>query len=299
MLDSTNKAPEANSQKGTEAPAPNHSDSSITDAKSNLSNLSHAKEQMAMESTTMVGQGVIPALRINDPSADASFSAGGFLHLLESSASKYLPTKAIDDVASGAHDEVVNHPGQCLEAAAKGAGITLLAAGVLAGAALIAPEAATAAIVVGSGLAIAAGAEAAVQLAEHVGGWSQDAKVVSNAQDYSPEKVAAANQDLKNVGANSAVIGSGVLGAAVAAPLATLGATSALDLASSMSANGGTVSDVLSRAVQNGSYQVQDVNGASVFMPRTLTVMDSLNNAVASGRYEPQLVNGITVLMPK
>jgi hypothetical protein len=265
MQQSTEQAPEAISHKGAEAPPSNHLGSSMMDARP--SDLSQAKAQMATESTALVGQGVIPPFRINDPSADVKEQtpqSGGIMSSLENDASKYLP--AMKDVAKGAYDEVVDHPGQCLEAAAKGAGIALLAVGAVAGAAALAPEIATGALIAGGALAVAGGLDAAYQLSQHAGGWSQDASVVDNAQNYSADKVAAANKDLQRVGADSALIGSGIIGSAVAAPLGALGATSAMDAVSTSAASG--------------------------------TVTDSLNAAIASGRYQPQIINGMTVLMP-
>lgn len=64
-------------------------------------------------------------------------------------------------------------------------------------------------------------------------------------------------------------------------------------------ASGDTVTGILSRGVQNGDYEVQDINGLSVLMPRQTTVMDVLANAVKSCRYEPQTINGVSVLMPR
>jgi hypothetical protein len=289
MSDRTNQALEASSNhnnstdKGTEAS--NHV-KFMTDANGQVhpANNINSKEKSAIASSAMVGAGVIPALKFANqattaikeqvvhpqPAAPAQHVDGfsGFLNSFDSNAAHLFSStaKVTEDLASGAFNEVKNHPAQVLEAAGMGLGITVLAAAAVTGAALIAPEAAVAVGVGEAAIAAGTGIYAGFQFADHMAGWSQDAKVVSNAHRYSPKAVAAAHQDLKNVGADSALIASGFTGALIAAPMATLAAYDAFDATS---------------------------------YAETPTVLGVMKNAVTSGRYQPQIINGVTVLMPR
>jgi hypothetical protein len=292
MSDRTNQTLEASSNhnngtdKGTEAP--NHV-KFMTDANGQVhpANNPNSKEKSAIASSAMVGAGIIPGLKLASqaadaikeqvvhpqPAAPAQHSGGfsGFLNSFDSNAAQLFSStaKVTEDLASGAYNEVKNHPAQVLEAAGKGLGITILGAAAVTGAAMIAPEAAVAVGVAEVAVAVGTGLYAGFQLGDHLPGWSQDAKVVSNAQRYSPKAVAAAHQDLKNVGADSALIAGGMTGALVAAPMATLAATDAIDF----------------------------YGAASYTEPPT--VLDVMKNAVTSGRYQPEIINGVTVLMPR
>ena len=264
----------------------------------------------AADSAALVNSSALPDLQIDGHDSHSAPQESGFMHFIHGAQA------VVSDLATGAVNEVIHHPGQVIEAAATGLAIGTVAV-------LAAPEVVAAAAVAG----VAVGA---YELATHVGGWIHDADVVSNTQDHTAAEVAAAHQGLQDVGGGAVLIGAGVAGSFGAAPLvgaiSDVAGFSAANAASS--AESGTVSDVLANAVRSGRYeQVQLPNGmsylrpteaavpmmdapataaaiegpASVSMegPASGTVTDILANAVRSGRYEEvQLPQGMTYLRP-
>jgi LysM repeat protein len=107
------------------------------------------------------------------------------------------------DVVEGAVDEVVHHPGEVLKNAAIGAGVAI-------GAALLAPEIALGAAVVGIGAGV-------YEVAKHGGEWIHAADVVANAKDHTAAEQKAAHDELHSFGAGAADLAAGFAGGAAGA----------------------------------------------------------------------------------
>ncbi len=116
----------------------------------------------------------------------------GFLHKAEAVAS---------DIAAGAVDEVVHHPGEVLKNVAIGAAVGI-------GAALVAPEVAIVGAVAGVGLG-------AYEVAKHAGDWIQAGSVVANQQGHTASEIQAAHEALKGVGRGVTDTAAGFVGGAV------------------------------------------------------------------------------------
>ena len=202
---------------------------------------------IAADSTGLVQSNTLPDLHIDGHDSHSAPKESGFMHFVHSAEA------VVSDLAKGAVDEVVHHPGQVI-----GSALTGLAVGTIA--VLAAPE-----------IVVAAAAAGAVyggyELYKHAGGWAHSADVVSNTQDHTAAEVAAAHQDLQGVGAGGVLIGAGAIGSLGAAPLA--GAISeAAGFSAATSAEGATVSDILTNAVRSGRYEaVQLPNGMSYLRP--------------------------------
>ena len=109
------------------------------------------------------------------------------------------------DLFKGAVDEVTKHPEDLVKDAAIGVVTGVAAAGIVAGAALIAPVAGT----ITGGAMIAMGvAGVGIELAEHGKQWLHDTTVVGNPALHPQNELAKAHADLQSVG-------SGIPGAAV------------------------------------------------------------------------------------
>jgi hypothetical protein len=211
---------------------------------------------------------------IHGAEAGASAASLGMLRPTPEQASKvmdFISTTgaATKDVAIGAYDEATQHPLDLAEGLIKGAGTALLAGAVITGAALIAPEAAVAATVGLGALAIGGLGYEAYKFSTHLGQWSRDAKVISNPNCFASNEVAEAHKDLQGVGAKAAIVGSEVIGALAAAPMATMAAGDAFDdLAASRAGSASTAYDVMQGALTSGRYVEQNFNGLTVLMPR-------------------------------
>lgn len=153
------------------------------------------------DSARMVQSNDLPDLRIDEHDGQAApQEESRFMHFVHGAEA------VVTDLAKGAVDEIIHHPGQVL-----GSALTGLAVGTAA--VLAAPEIAIAAAVAGAGYGV-------YQLATHVGGWVHSADVVSNTEDYSAVEVDAAHRELQGVGAGGVHITAGVIGSLGAAPLA-------------------------------------------------------------------------------
>jgi hypothetical protein len=299
MIDRLYPSTDAASPKGTDAP--HGKILSFTDAQGNT----YTSDQSNKVASSPFGKAVI-----QDAETEAAGSIGrfGITPETESKVGDFLSTAAAvsKDLATGAYHEITEHPLEVAGAFVKGAGTAVLATTVIAGAAALAPEVAVAATVgMGVGAVVGLGYEG-YQFAKHLGGWSEDAKAISNPTNFSSDEVAKAHADLKGVGADAALIGSGLAGAVIAAPLAAMEAGDAWEgmaanraTAGAAAKSGDSVFGTLANAVQRGDYEIQNINGVSVFMPKQPTVVDVINSAVSSGRYAPQTINGVTVLMPR
>ncbi|MBS1955126.1 MAG: hypothetical protein JST89_13140 [Cyanobacteria bacterium SZAS-4] len=203
----------------------------------------------AADSARMVQSNVLPDTQIVGHDTPAAPQESGFMHWVHGAEA------VATDLARGAVDEIVHHPGQVI-----GSALTGLAVGTVA--VLAAPEIAIAAAVAGAGYG-------AYQLATHVGGWVHSADVVSNTQDHTAAEVAAAHRDLQGVGAGGVLIGAGVIGSLGAAPLAgaITEAASAGAASTASAAEGGTVTDVLVNAVRSGRYEAVESNGITILRP--------------------------------
>ncbi len=153
------------------------------------------------ESARLVQSNALPDLQIDGHDSHSAPHESGFMHFVHGAEA------VASDLARGAVDEVIHHPGQVV-----GSALTGLAIGTVA--ILAAPEVAVAAAIAGAGYG-------AYELATHVGGWIHSADVVSNAQDHTAAEVASAHQTLQGVGAGGVLIGAGVLGSLGSAPLAS------------------------------------------------------------------------------
>lgn len=107
------------------------------------------------------------------------------------------------EIASGALDEVVNHPGRVLGNVAIGAAVGV-------GAALVAPEVAVGAALVGAGYA-------AYEVYQNASDWWNSAKVVADPTGKSEAEQKQAKETLNNIGGGAADIVAGGLGGATAA----------------------------------------------------------------------------------
>jgi hypothetical protein len=283
MTDRANATTDVASHK---ADAPHHLQSlTYTDAQGNTFTSEQSKEKLSKASTAMVRAGVIPPLNVSDHKAPSTPAPKpqGFFGAIESGATNFWNAAAKDtqvaadvtkDLAIGAYHEATEHPGQLLESGAKGLGTALLATAAVAGAAALAPEAGLAATaILGVGAAIGITYEG-IQFAKHLGGWSQDAETISNPECFSSNAVAAAHADLQGVGRESALIGTGIMGAMIAAPMAAMEVGDAVE---------GTAAN---RALASAASKQS-------------SVLDIMKGAVTSGRYAPQIINGVTVLMPR
>ncbi|MBI2810946.1 MAG: hypothetical protein HYX67_08980, partial [Candidatus Melainabacteria bacterium] len=202
------------------------------------------------DSARLVQSNALPDLQIDGHDSHSAPQESGFMHFVHGAEA------VVSDLARGAADEVVHHPGQVI-----GSALTGLAIGTVA--VLAAPEIAIAAAVAGVGYG-------AYELATHVGGWVHSADVVSNVQDHTAAEVAQAHQTLQGVGAGGVLIGAGVIGSLGAAPLAgAISEATGLSAATAASsAEGGTVSDVLTNAVRSGRYETVELpNGMTYLRP--------------------------------
>ncbi len=112
-----------------------------------------------------------------------------------------------EDLASGAKEEVVDHPGRVLESAAIG-----VATGVAVG--LLAPEVVVAAGAVGM-------AYAGYKLYENAGNWINDAKVVAAPQDHSAAEQSQAKSNLQSLGGGMVDVAAGFAGFGAGSALQT------------------------------------------------------------------------------
>jgi hypothetical protein len=207
---------------------------SLVDHLEHMFNGGNQKATNAADSAALVQSQALPDLQIDHHES-------GFMHFVHGA-------EAVGaDLAKGAVDELIHHPGQVIEAA-----LTGLAVGTVA--ALAAPELAV-------GLAIGGAAVGAYELATHVGGWIHSADVVSNTQDHSAAEVALAHQDLQNVGGGGVLIGAGMLGAMDGDALAGVMRSGYNE------ATGATVSDILANSVRSGRYESVDIGGVTVLRP--------------------------------
>jgi LysM repeat protein len=123
------------------------------------------------------------------PAAPKESGFMSFVHKTEAVAS---------DIAHGAVDEVIHHPGEVIKNVAIGAAIAV-------GAALAAPELAIGAAVVGIGLG-------AYEVATHAGGWIHAGEVVANPDGHSAAEQKAAHDTLHGVGGGLTEIAAGFAG---------------------------------------------------------------------------------------
>lgn len=107
------------------------------------------------------------------------------------------------EIASGAMDEVVNHPGRVLGNVAIGAAVGV-------GAALVAPEVAIGAAVVGAGYA-------AYEVYQNASDWWNSAKIVADPTGKSAAEQKQAKETLNNLGGAATDIVAGGIGGATAA----------------------------------------------------------------------------------
>ncbi len=118
------------------------------------------------------------------------------------------------DLGTGALNQITENPGQVAESGAIGLAVGAVASTVAEGAVvaaaavgvtLTAPEVLLGAAAVGVGYG-------AYQLYEHASSWFNDAKVVANQNDYSPDQVAQAHTELQGVGAGGVNLAAGTVG---------------------------------------------------------------------------------------
>jgi hypothetical protein len=154
----------------------------------------------AGKSSAFVQSKVLPDLQIDGNDPHSAPQESGFMHYVNGAAA------VISDVAIGAVDEAIHHPVELV-----GTALTGLAIGTAA--AVVAPEVAIGAAVLGAGYG-------AYQLATHVGGWINAADVVSNTQDHTTAQVKTAHEYLQDLGGGAARLGAGAIGSLGGAPLA-------------------------------------------------------------------------------
>lgn len=192
---------------------------------------------------------------------------------------------ALSTIGVGMIDEVINHPLRVIGNAVVGVAIGAVAAVAI-----------PAMGVVGAGLAIAAGATAglygAYQLVTHADDWLEDGEVIANADQHSAEEVAAARENLIDVGHGATDFAAGMAGGFV-------GSLNSVALKQSVEAGGKLIGDTVRGAAGTAGEYVapfaKKVSGAAdVVMTKAGTYAGVVGNSV-SNISTPVLAKGAEV----